>query len=132
MAQPKISLIKFDKRKLGSFSGKKHSEETKKRFSEIAKNRIFSEKTKKKMSESHRGVKNHLWKGSNASYSAIHYWLYRNFGRPVLCENTECKMISKNFEWSNISGEYIRKRSDWQMFCKSCHKLYDLGRKKNG
>jgi group I intron endonuclease len=36
------------------FKGKKHTEETKKRLSEIAKNRVFSDGTKQKISEGNR------------------------------------------------------------------------------
>lgn len=39
------------------FYGKTHTEETKAKLSEIAKNRFYSEETRKKMSEQRKGVK---------------------------------------------------------------------------
>jgi hypothetical protein len=60
------------------------------------------------------------WKGDNASYTAIHAWVYRHFGKADKCENCTNK-DHKRFEWANISGEYKRVREDWKMLCSKCH-----------
>lgn len=118
------------------------------------KGKKWSKKTRKKISEAnlknpHRywlgkkrpnmtGEKNPEWKGDKVSYGALHVWIRRNFGKPNKCENPECvyprmndreMMIRpKRFDWANMSGKYLRDRTDWKMLCVSCHKIYDLRR----
>lgn len=65
------------------------------------------------------------WKGERASYSAIHHWVKKHYGAPNRCENPNCPKITILYEWSNISGKYIRERTDWQMLCRSCHRRFD-------
>ena len=74
-----------------------------------------------------RGKKNTNWKGSKAGYSAIHYWVIRNFGKANKCEN--CNLKKKKYCWANKTGQYLRERNDWMENCYSCHKKYDI---KNG
>jgi len=64
------------------------------------------------------------WKGENASYSAKHYWVSSRFGRPSKCEFCETE-DSPKYEWANVSGNYIRERSDWKRLCKKCHIAFD-------
>lgn len=118
--------------------GKPQSDSTKFKISLSNKGKIAWNKGKKlteKQKEKMRGPRicitgenNYQWKGQFASYSAIHSWMVRNYGKPTHCEN--CKRLKtktdyKIFDWANISGKYIRKREDWKMLCKSCHKLFD-------
>jgi len=78
------------------------------------------------------------WKGEKAGYVPKHSWLYRHYGKAHKCDNPNCKYprknskgtiltSPKNFQWSNISGKYLREREDWRQLCVSCHKLSDLG-----
>ena len=67
-----------------------------------------------------------VWKGEKATYSAVHHWMYSHFGKPMKCE--ECFLIVKNtrkIQWANISGKYIRDRSDWKRLCTRCHRKFD-------
>lgn len=80
----------------------------------------------------HRKGENHFgWKGSNASYSAVHKWMTGNYGKPDKC--FECSGVHPRVEWANISGEYKRERSDWISLCSSCHRYFDRNdsRRKN-
>jgi len=62
---------------------------------------------------------------SGKTINAIHSWVERNFGKPAKCD--KCKSDkAKHFEWSNISGQYMAIKSDWQRLCKKCHNRYDF------
>ena len=68
---------------------------------------------------------NFQWKGEDASYAAKHMWVSYHFGKATHCES--CGTTKKRkYHWSNISGQYLRDRDDWQQLCVPCHKQYDL------
>lgn len=79
------------------------------------------------------------WKGDKAGYHAIHIWINKEWGKAVLCENTECVYPRKNaarswvkkprrYEWALKRGRtYTRHREDYYQLCKSCHAKYDYG-----
>lgn len=78
------------------------------------------------------------WKGEEVGYHALHAWLKRKFGKPDNCENMDCVYPRKNaagkiiispkrYHWANLSGEYLRDRSDYIQLCSSCHKKMDMG-----
>lgn len=69
-----------------------------------------------------KGNNHFLWKGDNASYSAIHYWLYRQVGKAKKCSNCGSE---RWVEWANISGEYKRNISDYRELCRKCHAKFD-------
>lgn len=106
------------------FFGKKHSEEVKRRWSEMKKGKHFSPATEFKKGDN-AGENHPLWKGDDVKYGAVHSWIYRHFGKPNKCE--ECgKIAYKNkMHWANISGKYKRDRSDWKRLCTSCHYKMD-------
>lgn len=62
------------------------------------------------------------WKGDDASYSAIHYFVRRIRGKARVCEN--CGFEGK-CHWANISGEYKRDPADYKSLCPSCHLHFD-------
>jgi len=84
---------------------------------------INQEKRKKAARRALLGKNNHNWKGSDASYSAIHKWLYVNFRKSDACEI--CGTTEKKIEWSNRDHKYRRERKDWQSICRKCHRKYD-------
>lgn len=52
-------------------------------------------------------------------------WARYHFGKPQKCEN--CGTTEKRmYHWANISGTYIRERSDWIRLCVPCHKQNDI------
>lgn len=74
------------------------------------------------------GTNNPWWK-EKPSYSAIHHWLKRNYGKPSSCEM--CKGNSKRYEWALLKGkDYEKNRDNFWMLCTSCHHKYDDLRRK--
>lgn len=57
-------------------------------------------------------------------YRGIHNWVERTLGKPKLCEHCETT-TAKRYHWANISGKYLRDKSDWLRLCVSCHWLFD-------
>lgn len=88
----------------------------------------FSKEYRQKLSDAHQGkslgVEHANWKGESASYVSKHSWMRRKYGTPTKCEY--CGTLeAPRFEWANISGDYIRDRSDWLRLCKKCHHKFD-------
>lgn len=77
-----------------------------------------------------RGRLHHAWKEEGISYSALHVWIRRNFGkRPKKCEKCHKKgyLGGRNWtiQWANISKTYLRERKDWIPLCTQCHSKFD-------
>lgn len=101
-------------------SGKKHSVETLEKMRKSAKKRVALGIA---IPHPHFGSKHHNWKGGVSLYESTHNWIKRNFGKANCCERCDGK--NSKFEWSNISGEYKKERTDWMMLCVSCHRKED-------
>lgn len=94
--------------------------------------KVISEETRKKISHSQKGKRtgkeNHLWKGDNVGYRAMHDWIRREKGTPDICEH--CGMIGslekKRLVWANKSHKYLRDINDWMRLCYPCHRKYDF------
>lgn len=71
-----------------------------------------------------KGTQHRYWKGDFASYSALHYWLYRQVGKAKYCAKNK-NHKSTRYHWANISGQYKRDISDFMPLCPSCHFKYD-------
>lgn len=57
------------------------------------------------------------------SYKVLHEWVKNTITDPGKCEFCPS---TRNLEWSNKSGEYLRIIEDWQRLCKKCHCKYDF------
>ena len=80
-----------------------------------------NERTRKTMLS--KGVNHHNY-SKNPSYSAVHYWIVRRYGKASQCIN--CHLPDrKRYHWANTSGEYKRDISDWIELCASCHWYFD-------
>lgn len=66
------------------------------------------------------------WKEEDYGYYAIHNWVVRQKGKPMICDFC-ATTTAKVYDWSNISGEYLRDLDDWQRLCRKCHIKYDGG-----
>lgn len=96
------------------FFGKKHTEEF-----------------KKNLGERSRGENNYGWMGNNISYSSLHQWFRKTFGKPYKCENINCDHRSKRFHWALMKGKkYEKKRENFWMLCSRCHSKYDWSEEK--
>ena len=89
----------------------------------------LSYSVKLKMRESsigiHKGENNYRY-SKIPTYSAVHNWLNRYFGKADICENPKCERRSIHYEYALIKGcSYIRDRSHFKKLCKVCHKAYD-------
>ncbi len=73
--------------------------------------------------EQTKGAGNGMWKGDNASYFAIHSWIYRTKGKPEKC--VDCGKSEGRIEWSNKDHQYRRIADDYEARCKTCHERYD-------
>lgn len=85
---------------------------------------------KSKISASLKGTRtgenNPSWKGDNVGYSAIHNWVYKQLGKPSVCENClKGNLYGRFIHWANISKEYKRDKSDWIRLCAKCHHDFD-------
>ncbi len=131
--------------------GIKHSEETRKLISDKSKARWNDPEYKAHMSikrkEMHRqnpnrmkeiaklvpkGSESSQWRGDKIKYFGIHQWLQKYYGKAYICQNLTCELKELNLvcEWAKLKHvDYERKRENFVMLCRSCHRKYD---KKNG
>ena len=89
-----------------------------KKFQEKVRKIFTGKKLSKKTLEKISGQNHHAWKGDNAGYTAIHYWIRSNFPKPIKCKNCNQK---KRLYLSNISGKYERNIDDYEWLCCKCH-----------
>lgn len=129
-------------------TGKKLSEEHKKKLSIAHKGKHYSRKTEIKKgqrlspkTEFKKGNIPWNWKGDDVGYGALHKWVSNKLGKAIKCERCGiedkkcscCGQYKNNIHWANISGKYKRELNDWQQMCINCHSDYDykLGRRKH-
>lgn len=74
-----------------------------------------------------RGPANHMWRGDEAGYAALHLRVAAERGQPSEC--SWCGATDGRFEWANLSGLY-EDISDYERLCASCHRTYDAARRR--
>lgn len=121
--------------------GHKHSKEALQKISKSSKGRKSTQKQlealklgwglfKGKKIPQITGNKHPAWKGDNVGNNALHSWIKRNLGTPMVCEF--CKKVSDNkieMHWANKDHKYRRNLEDWLRLCASCHKQHDYNHK---
>ena len=118
--------------------GKKHTKESREKMSKALKGKYVgnnnplygtkhSPETIKKQSITKLSENNPMWKGEDAGYHAVHYWVRARLLKPEDCQR--CRQI-KPLELCNISGDYLRDLEDWEYLCRRCHMVSD-GRMEN-
>lgn len=70
------------------------------------------------------GEKSFAWKGDRAGYKAIHCWINKRFGKPMVCEICG-DIAAKRYEWAMTTKTLSRNRNDWKRVCCSCHRIID-------
>ena len=71
------------------------------------------------------------WKGENVLVYTKHTWLYKNFGKANRCEMPTCEGKSTWFDWAKKTGcKYEKKRENFWMLCRKCHRKYDMTEEK--
>ena len=63
---------------------------------------------------------------TDTEYVMLHKWVRRELGKPQECENCGRTDDEVQYDWANISGEYLRDLTDWARLCHSCHRLIDF------
>lgn len=79
-----------------------------------------------------------VWATEKPGYTALHDWVRRNLGTPLVC--SKCgndKLSRRSYHWANISQDYKKDLSDWVRLCVSCHftvitDAYKCGHKVDG
>lgn len=79
-------------------------------------------KVRKAIKRNQRGENNSSWRGSDATYSAMHHRVEVYRGKPSLCE--KCGCTEGRFEWANLSGDYSNVQ-DYSRLCVPCHRQHD-------
>lgn len=77
------------------------------------------------------GDRNHAWKGDNAKYQAMHLRLESRFGKASARGCSVCGTTdpSLSYDWANLTGNY-GDINDYAPMCRSCHRRYDMSRRK--
>lgn len=73
-----------------------------------------------------RGTGHPHWKGSEASYAALHNRVYRARGKASCCG--QCGTGEGPYEWAMRHGTDGTDVNEYVSLCRPCHRLYDLGR----
>lgn len=69
------------------------------------------------------GPANHMWRGDDAKYAALHLRVAAKRGTPDRCEHCG-STTAKRYEWANLTGRY-EDVSDYVRLCVSCHRCMD-------
>ena len=70
------------------------------------------------------GPMNHLWKGSQAKYAALHLRVQSIRGTPCKCEDCGIEGESSLFQWASLTKTYDDV-NDYKRLCRSCHSKMD-------
>jgi len=119
------------RRRAESLRGHKHTEETKKKISEIQKGKTINENQRKALATQWgEGINSPWWKGDKIGYTGKHHRIIAQLGSANHCENCGLDDEDRMYHWANKSGKYKMELNDWMSLCVSCHRLYDYGNMK--
>ena len=76
-----------------------------------------------------RGERNHMWKGDEANYQALHLRVQAECGKPLVCMRCGITGVGPRYEWANVSGDYAD-INDYVRMCQPCHRRYDAARRR--
>lgn len=75
------------------------------------------------------GARNHMWKGPSAHYKTLHQRVYRARGKAFGCSRCGIKARATAYHWANLTGRYDD-INDYESMCVTCHKRFDISRRK--
>lgn len=76
-----------------------------------------------------RGDRNHMWKGANAGYQALHLRVEQERGDLIGCTRCGQSDPAASYEWANQTGDYAN-TSDYERMCRPCHRTFDAWRRR--
>jgi len=88
----------------------------------VASHFLRTPEIRDKMSRLRSGSRNGNWKGDEAGYRALHYWVAQRKQLTGKC--SDCGR-ERETGWANISGAYLRDLDDFVEWCIPCHKEFD-------
>jgi len=71
-----------------------------------------------------KGSENGNWKGSAASYSAMHKRVYKVLGKADHCEECGRNDNDTVYNWANLTGK-LDDPKDYASLCRKCHMRFD-------
>ena len=89
--------------------------------------KLLTEEVRKKIGLGNKGKKfPNGYKGDKVGYFGLHEWVRKHLGTPDTCEFCgKNGLTSKQINWANKSGDYLRDLTDWLRLCIPCHRMYD-------
>jgi len=76
-----------------------------------------------------RGNKNASWRGSNATYGALHLRVEAARGKPRGCQRCGTTDPNIRYAWANLTGAY-EDVNDYERMCPACHNPFDAARRR--
>lgn len=77
------------------------------------------------------GSANSSWRGSTATYAALHKRVEVLRGTPKKCERCGLQDPDRRYEWANLNGRYDDPY-DYERLCVPCHRRLDTQRRRQG
>lgn len=77
---------------------------------------------------SQAGESNHMWRGDDAKYQALHLRVEAARGKPRECGRCGSNDLNARYERANLTGKYTDV-DDYERMCVSCHRTYDAQRR---
>lgn len=74
------------------------------------------------------GERNHMWRGADAKYQALHLRVETARGKPQRCATCDTTDPNERYEWANLSGRY-EDVHDYARLCVPCHRRVDAARR---
>ncbi|MFJ3878016.1 hypothetical protein ACIPW5_11205 [Streptomyces sp. NPDC090077] len=74
------------------------------------------------------GERNHMWRGGEAKYQALHLRVETARGKPQRCSCCDTDDPNGKYEWANLSGHYADIH-DYARLCIPCHRRLDARRR---
>ena len=79
---------------------------------------------RKAVKRNQSGAANHMWRGDEAGYQAMHLRVEAARGKPSVCSRCDATDPGLIYEWANLTGHY-EDVHDYARMCRSCHRQFD-------